>query len=79
MRRRHLLASVCLLALSFSASAEGPPTPQLDRAGISVQGWATGTVGGRGGRILRVSNLNESGPGSLREALEAEGAAHRCV
>jgi len=33
-----------------------------------------GTIGGRGGRILRVSNLHESGPGSLHAAVEAEGA-----
>lgn len=73
LRRRHLLASAGLLALSFGASAETSAPPQLDPAGISVQGWAAGTVGGRGGRIMRVSTLNESGPGSLREALEAEG------
>ncbi len=46
---------------------------QLNRASFDFAGWADGTVGGRGGRIIRVSNLNESGAGSFREAVEAEG------
>lgn len=46
---------------------------QMNPFTYDVQGWATGTVGGRGGRILRVTNLNESGPGSYRAAVEAEG------
>ncbi len=36
-------------------------------------GWASQTPGGRGGRIIRVTNLDAAGPGSLREAIEAEG------
>jgi len=36
-------------------------------------GWAAQTPGGRGGRIIRVTNLDAAGPGSLREAIEAEG------
>ncbi|MGV9006456.1 MAG: pectate lyase family protein [Brevundimonas sp.] len=36
-------------------------------------GWASETPGGRGGRIIRVTNLDSEGPGSLRAAIEAEG------
>lgn len=36
-------------------------------------GWAAQTPGGRGGRIIRVTNLDGEGPGSLRAAIEAEG------
>lgn len=36
-------------------------------------GWAAQTPGGRGGRIVRVTSLEASGPGSLRAAIEAEG------
>lgn len=31
------------------------------------------TAGGAGGKIITVANLNDSGPGSLREALDTEG------
>lgn len=45
----------------------------LNRATYDIKGWAKDTTGGKGGRILRVTNLNNQGPGSLREAVEASG------
>lgn len=36
-------------------------------------GWAAHTPGGRGGRVIRVTNLQPDGPGSFREAVEASG------
>ena len=38
-----------------------------------MQGWAAITQGGRGGQILRVTNLNAQGAGSLAEAIATSG------
>lgn len=38
-----------------------------------AMGWAAQTPGGRGGRIIKVTTLAPTGPGSLREALDAKG------
>ena len=41
---------------------------------VGAEGFGAHAVGGRGGQIIYVTNLNESGPGSFREAVEAVGA-----
>jgi pectate lyase len=38
-----------------------------------AQGFGTGTPGGRGGRVVEVTNLRSTGPGSFRAAMTATG------
>ncbi|MBM3215886.1 pectate lyase [Candidatus Poribacteria bacterium] len=76
-----LLASVFVIVIPLIGRAldpEGPKNPSTPRpippqTGIPVfpgaEGFGTRTVAGRGGRIVHVTTLADSGPGSLREAL----------
>ena len=43
----------------------------------SAQGFGTDTIAGRGGRVIRVTNLDDGGPGSLRAAMRSNGP--RCI
>lgn len=38
-----------------------------------AEGFGADTIGGRGGKIIEVTNLNNSGPGSFLAAIEASG------
>jgi hypothetical protein len=68
MRLRIHLLAILLLSTALPARA----TEEL-LAFPGAQGAAAHTPGGRGGKILRVTTLAASGPGSLLAALEADG------
>ncbi|MEO7577518.1 MAG: hypothetical protein ABIT83_07875 [Massilia sp.] len=67
------LLPALLPALLLSCAALLAPFAQAAPAFPGAQGAAADTPGGRGGKIIRVTTLAASGPGSLLEALRTPG------
>lgn len=61
-----VLAFAGMLASASSSAADVPAFP-------GAEGYGAVASGGRGGRVMAVTNLNPSGPGSLQEACGATG------
>ena len=69
-RAAWVVGFVALSVACADAADPGPPTlPVLP----GLEGFGVRTPAGRGGAILRVTNLSDTGPGSLRAAVEAGG------
>src|SRR5437763_1686415 len=56
----------CFTHVVVAAEHSTPAFPGAEGAGAN-------TPGGRGGKVLLVANLNDSGPGSFRAACNAQG------
>lgn len=70
-------AAIIILALSSLSIAAGcaaaKRAPEDVLAFPGAEGYGRHALGGRGGRVIRVTSLADDGPGSLRDAIRAEG------
>ena len=73
--RRLVVTSVAvtLTGVSPGAHLASAQTVAGALAFSGAEGAGRFAVGGRGGRVLRVTHLGDAGPGSLRAAVEADG------
>lgn len=73
--KRGFLAVLAAILVSFCLV---PDQAYSLPAFPGAEGFGSASVGGRGGKVIEVTNLNDSGTGSLRACIDASGA-RTCV
>jgi hypothetical protein len=78
MRRvLYFLSGILLMGITSCSQGQANELTEPVRESQSLafpgaEGFGKYTSGGRGGKLMMVSNLNDRGPGSLREAIELQ-------
>lgn len=84
LKRRLVLSAACASIALSDAGCSGangtavapPPSPQpvaRTLAFAGAVGYGAGSVGGRGGRVIAVTTLDDAGPGSFRACIDDSG------
>jgi hypothetical protein len=82
---KGLVNVVLLLSCTLACKGTGDPTPINDKpvpviekalAFPGAEGFGKEATGGRGGKVIYVTNLNDAGSGSLRAAVQTTGARY---
>jgi pectate lyase len=76
LKRIRKIAALLIILLFASIECRNAGI-ETDKPGLKsfpgAEGWGAVTAGGRYGKVIKVTNLNTSGPGSLAEACATEG------
>jgi hypothetical protein len=68
-----IVGFIFLVAILSCVANSAPNQAEMTPAFPGAMGGGKYTTGGRGGKVIKVTNLNDDGPGSLRKAIRAKG------